>query len=159
MSNPFAGMVKSQVYGGGNYLSPDFEGLLKIEEVIWNAELQTDGGGQALIVEFTVLESNETKDANGKVLDPVGVKRSWFQKKNKSFESAALEFLYGVLKVDHKNDTELADKVKAKSADLMWEACQKPIFKGKLVRCRTIAKPKKENKNEKFTKHIWSPAT
>jgi hypothetical protein len=158
MGNPFAGLKTGKVSGAGQYLSPGFDGVLEVKKVEWLEELQTDGGGSALVVEFTIVESNNETDEKGKIKDPVNATRSWFQKKNKSFDGAVLEFLYGMMKVDWKNDEDMAAKIREKSPDLMAKALDNAAFNGKRVRCRTIQKTTKENKKP-FTKHIWSPDT
>lgn len=145
--NPFAGLVTGKVSGSGTYLSPGFDGDLVIDRLEWKEELNE--GGSALIVEMTILSSNSEKD-------PVGAKRSWFQKKNKSFDGAVLEFLYAVLKCDWKNDEDTANQIRANSPSLML-AGLKGEFVGQRIHCVTRHKLTKENRKD-FTQHVWSPA-
>jgi len=145
--NPFAGLTLANVSGSGNYLDSDGgEYVLKIDNVIYRDNLQN--GGQALIVDFEVIESTNPKD-------PVGAKRNWFQSKNTSFGGAVLEFLYAILRVDYQVDLKTAEVVKQKSPDLMTAALGGG-FNGKLVRCKTRHKMTKVAKKD-FTQHTWKP--
>ena len=153
MANPFAGLKTAKVSGSGSYLSKDFDGVLQIDKVEYNERL--NDGGAALIVEMTVLESNNSTDANGKLTDPVGAKRSWFQKENTSFPGAVLEWLYACLKCDFKQDEAKAETIR-NNAETLMEGALKGKFDGYKIRCRTTYKQTKVKKMD-FTRHVWGP--
>jgi hypothetical protein len=145
-ANPFAGLKTASISGSGSYLDPaGGEYVLKIENIMFKEELQS--GGQAMIVDLEVIESTNPKD-------PPGSKRNWFQAKNASFGGAVLEFLYAVLKVDYKQDQDLAAQVQSESPELM-QAGLEGKFNGTVVRCTTKHKITKA-KQKPFTVHSWS---
>lgn len=151
-------MKTPKVFQTGSYLRGDYEFKLEIKEAIYK---DLEGGGEALIVEFKVIESTDPEV-------PVGAERSWFQMQNQSFAASALEFLVAACGFNPKDQSHV-DKI-AEGSEALMEILLPPHnkFKGREVFVKTTDKVKKEFKaipeeqrTQKmyFTNHAWSPAS
>lgn len=151
--NPFTGLKKAEVYGSGTYLQPDGTYVLEVDSMLFK---EINAGGQALIVEFNVIESSNP-------LDPVGSRRTWFQMKNKSFDSAVLEFAFAALDFDYKVATpECLETAKGEAMEAMMKGLTDGALNKVRVVCKTGKKLTKAAKERgeteaKFTTHSWSP--
>lgn len=147
--NPFAGVRGAKLFDQGEYLEPG-EYVLQIDSMVWK---KLNEGGNALIVETTILASDNERH-------PVGKKRSWFQKENTSFAGEALAFCIAACGYDRKDPADAAvveGKVIPLSEDILLAALTKGTFKGRKVRCKVTHKITKEAKRD-FNKHTFGPA-
>jgi hypothetical protein len=148
--NPFAGMREAKTFGSGNYLEPG-NYKLEIVRMLWQ---KLNAGGEALIVEFKILESNNEKHK-------VGGEASWFQKANESFLSESKLFLYAATGHDVKNDAHqkrIKEQIEPACEGIMLHALQSNAFKGRQVFVKVFHKPKKKKADEIFSKHVFAPA-
>lgn len=148
--NPFAGIREAKTYSdGGNYFTPgDYE--VDIDKMIWKV---AEEGYQALIVEFKVVASNNEKIK-------VGETYSWFQKNNKAFKSEAKAFCIAAVGYDERNEAHaqaIKEKVEPNCENIMLKGVQEQKLKGRRLKLKVFAKPKKDKPNESFHKHIFSP--
>lgn len=147
--NPFSGLKTAKMFDNGEYLEPG-EYEAQLTDVLWK---KVEEGYNALIVEFTLLSSTNEKH-------PAGKKRSWFQKENKSFTSAALEFVVAACGYDRKDpkDKEIIDaKIQPVADDILLKAVTSGVLRGRKVRIVVTHKLTKENKKD-FHRYAWAPA-
>ncbi len=148
--NPFAGVRGAEIFSSGQYLE---EGRykFKIGDLIWK---KLEAGGNALIVEGEILESTNVKH-------PVGAKRTWFQKENKSFKSEAKAFCYAACGYDHRNPEHakpIAEKVEPNCETILFKALTEGVLRGRLVYVDVTNKAQANDPTKNFSKHTFSPA-
>lgn len=135
-TDAFAGLEQGKVRGAGEYLSAG-EFVVEISDITYKPTFKQ---GDSLIVEFVIVETNNTADA-------VGSKRSWVEpKKSMYFNDEVIAFLLATMGISAK-DTEKVTKVTANSRTLMNRALTENIFKGSRLRVsafKTITKTERE---------------
>ena len=150
MQNPFAGVGSAKVFGSGQYLEPG-EYEFEIEKMIFQ---KVNAGGNALIVEGKLTESNNEKH-------PVGASRTWYQAQNESFESECKSFCMAAVGYDH-GDASQADAIRTKLSPevietILLKGVTEARLKGRKVKIKVYAKEKKKKKGEFFNKHVFKP--
>lgn len=156
----FAGLNNAPVFERGNPLKPGtFD--LKIERVIAK---RTFAKGDALIVEFTIL------NANGHPEHRAGDKVGWFQGLTNS--SVALPsikaFLVAALGYNYKlQKAEVEEKVAPNLEGILAEAINNKGLDGKTIHVTTFQRPTKKQVGTDpqgqpvfgvFTVHEWEPS-
>lgn len=147
--NPFAGMREAQTNSNGSYLTPG-RFKLRIGKVIWKKLFK---GGEALIVETTVLESSDP-------VIPVGSARTWLQKSNESFKASAKLFCYAACGYDVKNEKHEAvikASIEPHCETIMLKALNEGFLIGREVFVDVTSKEKKQTEGT-FNLHTFSPA-
>lgn len=146
-------LKNANIFGKGNYLPP---GNYKLK-LLKMFSKGTRNKGEALIVDFEVVESD-----NDKV--PVGQKRNWYQglqDQDVAFP-AIKEFLLSLLAIDQDDEEEMGrfeDKIEALMEECGDEKWEKKDESQHPLNGRTIAVEcfmKKTQKGSDFTVHKWS---
>jgi hypothetical protein len=146
---PFRGLREAKTFNSGSFLD-NGRYRLKIQKCIYK---KLNAGGNAFIVEATVLESTNEKH-------PVGAQRSWFQKENESFQSAVKLFCYAATGFDEKNavhEKRIKTEVEPNCETIMLKAITEDLLKGREVFVDVTSKPKKKTEGD-FSLHTFSPA-
>ena len=110
--------------------------------------------GLATIVEFTVVESDSPDD-------PVGAKRTWFQKMtNKQVAFGAIkEFLYALNGVDRHADPEAAKKLDLEMESIMDAVeSDSEALKGERIGVNTLVIMTQKEPRHEFTRLNWKGA-
>ena len=149
--NPFAGVRDAQISGSGNYLGAgNYE--LEITKMEW---VNAQEGYQALVVAFTIIESDNPKFKAGQ-------EASWFQKKNESFKAEAKAFCIAAVGYDHRKEEHaeaIRTKVEPHSEGLLFKGLTENRLKGRRVKVTVFEKPQKKNPTKNFSKHVFGPST
>lgn len=148
--NPFEGMRNAETSQSGTWFATG-RYKVKIAKLIWK---KLNAGGEALIVETTVLESSNDKT-------PVGASRTWLQKNNKSFKAAAKLFCFAACGYDIRNeehDKIIKAQIEPNCETIMLKALNEGLLTGREVYVEVTEKPKQSNPGEMFSLHTFSPA-
>ena len=148
MPSLFSGMKSVRVPGGGQYLPPDFKGIMRVKRAFIN-----DGGFKddtAVIAELECIDSNMPQKV------PVGCSRSWYQGRlnDKKLRETALGevlgFLAACLGYDDLTEAE-RNEIEESAEDLLGDG--NPL-EDRLVLVETFNKKTKDGGD--FTKHRFS---
>lgn len=148
-------LKNAEVFGRGQYLKAGFQYKLKFLKMF---TLKTRNKGQALIVDFEVMESTCPEI-------PVGQVRNWYQSlqdEDVAFPSIK-EFLLQLFAIDQSNEEEV-EKFEDKMEDLM-EECADDAFREKDasehpmngMHIQVTTWEKETQKGKPFTVHDWAP--
>lgn len=148
----FKGINKAKISETGNYLPPDFDGVVEITRTIIK---ETRKKGPAFIVDLRIVESN---------LDDVPVEKefNWFQKMTDTDIAfpAIKAFFAAAAGVDPRDDEALGE-IEDNIEEALEDAVQNPddpeknMLIGLQVRVITSHKETQEGKD--FTRHDWRP--
>lgn len=153
MSQYFKGLKDAQVFDRGVPLNrngkvgDEHNYVLEVQKAL----IKDTQKGLATIVEFTVVSSDDPDD-------PVGSKRTWFQKMtNKQVAFGAIkEFLYALNGVDRHADPEAAQKLDASMESIMDSVEQDPeALKGEKVAVNTLIIMTQKEPRHPFTRLNW----
>ena len=133
-------------------LEPGFTGDVRVELC---RGIHPRKGGQAFIVEFTVLTSNQPSV-------PVGVRRSWYNNINPAYLSTCMgpmvAFLYACLGLVPGRDQAVIDRDIKPNQDawLNQSISSDQPLSGRIVHLETGSKPMKEDKTKLYTTYNFS---
>lgn len=149
MSNLFSGAKGKALSQQGVYMTPGFDGDVKVERCL----VQKTRKGQAYIVEFEVVKSANPQH-------PVGAKRSWIQSLNDQDIGfrAVKAFCVAASGINPKlaEDAKKLEEFENQCEEIMTASDREHgnVFAGTVLRLETTNKPTK--KGEPFTLHVWT---
>jgi hypothetical protein len=145
--NPWQDLATAQVFEKGNYLKPgDYK--VRIGLILTK---NTERSGTGLIVEMTILESNNPSHQ-------IGSKGTWFQglKDKRPAMTAIKEFMMGVMGCPIEQQAAFDAQYAAQLPSLMLRAEHEHIFRDQTVQVKVHLIRTKERKAI-FSVHTWSP--
>lgn len=155
MSSVWAGIGNAEIFERGNYMKPNFVGVIRIKATRLK---NTQKSGLGFICEMEVLESNMP------AVHPIGSKTTWFQKmidKNVAFPAVAA-WAAACMGMDPNDKEGVKSQVLPILEQVMEIATDNPDnpeanpFINSVTRLETVATVTKEEKRD-FTRYDFTP--